>query len=62
MFLAKLYSKDSNNMEPVTFEKVPPSYLMKNDKLYSMVNNQLVSDEGYKATFCYVCVNYQVLR
>jgi len=62
MYLAKLYSKDGNEkVQNVTFDKVPFSYLMKDGKLYSLINNQLVSDPGYKTTFCYVHVNYESL-
>jgi hypothetical protein len=62
MYLAKLYSKNgSEKVQNLTFEKVPLPYLMKNGKLYSLINNQLVPDEGYKATYCYACVTYQNL-
>lgn len=62
MYLAKLYSKDgSEEVQKLTFEKVPAPYVMKDGMLYSMINAQLVSDAGYKATYYYAHVNYESL-
>lgn len=62
MYLAKLYSKNTNNQpQKLTFDKNPHPYIMKDGTLYSMVNAQLVPDEGYKQTYYYVCVNYENL-
>lgn len=62
MYLAKLYSKNgSEEVQKLTFENKPAPYVMKNGVLYSMVNAQLVSDSGYKATYYYAHVNYESL-
>jgi hypothetical protein len=53
MFLAKLYDKGSGTPICLDFENKPHSHIFLNGKLYSLINNELVSEHGYKQTYYY---------
>jgi hypothetical protein len=45
-----------------TFETKPPPNLLIGDFLYSLINSQTVSDNGYKETFNYGNVSFSKLE
>lgn len=61
MYLVK-FSGGIKHRSIQTFETKPPPNLLVGDCLYSLINSQVISDQGYKETFNYGDVKFSKLE
>lgn len=62
MVLVKLYSNGSGTPLNVELSGDPPPCIFIKDKLYTLINQYLVSETGYNKTYYYGQVNFLVVE